>query len=166
MRSVVPSLLLSLLPALSCAASETSQPIRLLVLGGGQNTRHLFAHNSGMLCDRLRYARFASCTYTEDLEMLRAESLRRFDVLMIYAWRGTQYGGSIENQAQKQGVMEFMQRGGGLVVVHIGNGSFDDWPEFGKMVGRVWVTGESTHTAYKDFQVHLKAKDHPILAGL
>jgi type 1 glutamine amidotransferase len=34
------------------------------------------------------------------------------------------------------------------------------------MVGRVWITGQSTHTAYKDFRVHLTAAGHPALAGL
>jgi len=140
--------------------------IRLLVLGGGLNTRHLFAHNSGLLCDRLRYAELAICTYTEDLDALRSESLRNYDVLMIYGWRATDRGGSIENDAQKRGLIEFLERGSGLVVVHIGNGCFDDWPEFGRMVGRVWITGTSGHTEYKDFKVYLKAKAHPILDRL
>src|SRR6185503_14899007 len=134
-----------------CSAFDTpSGPIKILVLGGGLNTRHLFAHNSGMLCDRLRLAGLATCTITHDLNALHSESLRRFDVLLIYAWRGTQYGGSIENEAQKQGLLEFLRRGAGLVVVHIGNGSFDDWPEFVRIVGRVWVTVISTHTDYNE----------------
>lgn len=163
-----------LLGALLATATRAADPkppdnpppkLRLLVLGGGLNTRHLFAHNSGLLCDRLRYAELATCTYTEDLDALRADSLSRYDVLMLYAWRATDRGGSI-NEAQKQGLLNFLHRGGGLVVVHIGNGCFDDWPEFGQIVGRVWLTGHSTHTAYKDFKVELRAKDHPILAGL
>lgn len=160
-------LLLFLLSLTVCSVAQPpTGKIRLLVLGGGQNTRHLFAHNSGLLCDRLRYAGLATCSYSEDLNSLRSQSLENFDVLMIYAWRGTQYGGSIENETQKKGLIDFLSRGGGLVTVHIGNGSFDDWPEFGRIVGRLWVTGVSTHTDYKEFEVHLKAKTHPILAGL
>ena len=61
----------------------------MLVLGGGLNTRHLFAQNSGLLCDRLRLAGLATFTGTNDLNALRIESLQKFDVLLIYAWRGT-----------------------------------------------------------------------------
>src|SRR5262245_60811914 len=147
-------------------SGEQPAKLRMLVLGGGLNTRHLFAHNGGLLCDRLRYAELATCTYTDDLDALRSESLRNYDVLMIYAWRATDRGGSIESDARKQGLVEFLGRGGGLVVVHIGNGCFDDWPEFGRIVGRVWITGTSGHTEYKDFKVYLKAKDHPILDRL
>src|SRR5438094_299241 len=96
----------------SASPSADKTKIRLLVLGGGLNTRHLFAHNSGMLCDRLRYAELASCTYTDDLDALRSEWLRNYDVLMIYAWRATDRGGSIESDAQKQGLVEFLGRGG------------------------------------------------------
>lgn len=163
-RALLVVWILALSPLVSWA--EETGKIRLLVLGGGLNTRHLFAHNSGMLCDRLRYGGLAACTYTEDLDALRSESLSRFDVLMIYGWRGTKYGGSIEREHQKRGLIEFLRRGGGLVVVHIGNGSFDDWEEFGQIIGRVWTTGTSTHTSYKEFQVHIKARSHPIFQGL
>jgi type 1 glutamine amidotransferase len=147
-------------------SGEQPAKLRMLVLGGGLNTRHLFAHNGGLLCDRLRYAELATCTLTDDLDGLRGESLRNYDVLMIYGWRATDRGGSIRSEARKRGLLEFLRRGGGLVVVHIGNGCFDDWPEFGRIVGRVWVTGTSTHTEYKDFKVRLTERDHPVLAGL
>jgi len=88
-------------PAAPSGADKTK--IRLLVLGGGLNTRHLFAHNSGLLCDRLRYAELAICTYTDDLDALRSESLRNYDVLMIYGWRATDPGARSKTTRRSEG---------------------------------------------------------------
>lgn len=140
--------------------------IKLLILGGGLQTGHQFAANSGVLADKLRVDRIAQCTYTENLDFLRAENLRQFDVLLIYAWRANGHDGSIANDAQKQGLLDFVEAGKGLVVVHVGVGSFDDWEDYGQMVGRVYAEGQSTEVPYGTFQVHIEDPSHPTMEGL
>ncbi len=124
----------------------TEDMLRVLVLGGGNNTRHRTATLSGILCDRLRFAEMATCTQTDDLDFLRDEALRNYDVILINGWRAPLHGGSLE-EAHKDGLLKFMGRGGGLVTTHVGNGSFPDWPEFGRMVGMQYIDSSSTHTA-------------------
>lgn len=74
----------------------------------------------------------------------------------------------------------YLQRGGGLVVVHFANGAFhyslpmageSDWPEYRKIVRRVWNHhGEgdrrSGHDAFGPFHVEIANNEHPIVAGL
>jgi type 1 glutamine amidotransferase len=163
---VLVALLLGSAHVSSGAGPSAHAKVRLLVLGGGLQTTHQFAANSGVWLDRLRLAQTAECTYTESLDALREENLQRYDALLIYAWRAREHGGSIETRAQKDGLLQFLRRGGGLMVAHIGVGCFDDWDEFGRLVGRVWVTGRSGHTAYKPFTVRIRDGSHPTLRGL
>ena len=145
---------------------STSNIVKVLILGGGLQTSHLFAANSGVLADKLRLDRIAQCTYTENLDFLRAENLRQFDVLLIYAWRANGHDGSIENDAQKQGLLDFVEGGKGLIVVHVGVGSFDDWEDYGEIVGRIYLEGQSTEVPYGTFDVQIQDPDHPTMRGL
>lgn len=152
--------------------AATKGTLRVLILGGGINTRHRTAEISGILCDRLRIAELATCTHTDNLDFLLDESLRNYDALLINGWRAPLHGGSI-NEAQKAGLLKFMQRGGGLVTTHVGNGSFPDWPEFGKMVGMQYIDNASTHTAEGPLAIvappgpeDAMAEVHPITRGM
>lgn len=80
------------------------------------------------------------------------------------------------SEAAKQNFMDFLQKGGGLLVVHFANGAFhaslpgaeaSDWPEYRKICRRVWDhQGESGHDAYGQFRVKIAKTEHPITDGL
>lgn len=163
------TVLLLLALALAGSASRTAgpRPLRILALGGGTNTTHRFRDNTAVLAEYLHSEGVADrVDFTEDLDALRAERLRDYDLLLVYAWRANGHGGSLTVAAQRDGLASFVRNGKGLVVVHVGNGCFDDWPEFGKMVGGRWVSGKSRHTPYMEFTVCLNEKEHPLFRGL
>lgn len=76
----------------------------------------------------------------------------------------------------RKAFLEFLSRGGGLVVVHFANGAFhpslpeagkSDWPEYRNIVRRVWDHhGKSGHDAFGKFMVEPTDKEHPITSGL
>lgn len=141
--------------------------LKLLVLGGGTNTTHKFLQNSGYLVSALTdKGTINEATYTEDLDDLRAGNLADYDALLIYAWRANGHGGSIETDEQRQGLADFVRNGKGLVVAHIGVGCFDDWPEYGQMIGARWVSGTSTHSPYTPFEVQVRQPRHDIAGGV
>ena len=78
-------------------------------------------------------------------------------------------------------LVKFLAEGGGLVVIHFANGAFhfslpmakeSDWPEYRKIVRRVWnhtpKEGEpkSGHDAFGKFTVQPTDVKHPIIDGL
>ena len=84
------------------------------------------------------------------------------------------------SDAAKRGLTNWLNNGGGVLVVHFSNGAFhfslpeggaSDWPEYRRIVRRVWnhdaTRGRaSQHDSYGRFTVTATAIDHPITRGL
>ena len=59
-----------------------------------------------------------------------------------------------------------LQGGGGLLGLHTAAICFDDWPEWGGMLGARWVWGRSHHPTPGPVSVTLAPGDHPLTRGL
>ncbi len=103
------------------------------------------------------------------------------------------YNGDSWPAEMAQGYIDFVRQGGGTVLVHGSNNAFRNWPDFNELIGLGWRpapigralkvnpdTGEiytgvdaelpgkgnSGHGSKHAFQVAVRAKDHPIMAGV
>jgi uncharacterized protein len=70
-------------------------------------------------------------------------------------------------------LLNFVRRGGGLVVVHAADNAFPGWDEYDKLVGGTWRSKGTSfpdrgtfHPAYGDFEVKVVDPDHPITKGI
>lgn len=84
------------------------------------------------------------------------------------------------SDASRTALMNFLQRGGGLILVHFANGAWNfslpeaggsDWPEYRNIVRRVWNhhgAGDAKcgHDAFGPFTVNVADREHSITAGL
>lgn len=78
-------------------------------------------------------------------------------------WRSEHgYSPSAETRS---GLTSFVARGGGMLAVHTTSICFDDWPEWGDVVGGSWVWGHSSHPPLGRVTVEVVA-DHPVVAGV
>ncbi len=131
-----------------------AQP-RVLILGGGSS--HDFATSFGKTdIDTLRQAG-DSVEYTESFAGLSAR-LGQVDTVV-----------QASNQAMpdaetRRALMEFVARGGGLVVVHAGTWfNWPEWPEY----NRVLVGGGTReHDRLGRFAVTVVAPGNPVMAGV
>lgn len=62
-------------------------------------------------------------------------------------------------------ITDFVANGGGLVALHTAAICFDDWPEWGDIVGGSWRWGISSHPPFGRVHARVVA-DHPVTAGL
>ncbi len=99
------------------------------------------------------------------------------------------YEGDEWPEATKQALASYVKNGGGLVLIHATDNAFPKWPEFLEMSGlggwggrdETWgpkvrwrngrsaldsSPGRATHPAKHDFQIVVRAPDHPIMRGL
>lgn len=60
---------------------------------------------------------------------------------------------------------EFVREGGGLIAVHTAPICFDDWPEWGDIVGGAWRWGVSSHPPYGPVTARVVGH-HPVIDGL
>lgn len=67
--------------------------------------------------------------------------------------------------ATRAALAGFVADGGGLVALHTTPICFDDWPEWGDVVGGVWQWGRSAHPPYGPVHADVVA-EHPVVAGL
>jgi putative heme-binding domain-containing protein len=142
---------------------DEERPIRALILTGHQHPAHDWKTTTKALQDVLGADPRMQVTVVEDPEFLAKKELAEYDVLLLNYVNHERPG--LTAQA-RNGLMEFVEGGRGLVVVHFANGAFTDWPDYRKLARRAWVDKVSGHDAYGKFIVGLAEKDHPITKGL
>lgn len=97
------------------------------------------------------------------------------------------YNGPEWPEAMKNGFVDYVRSGGGVVLIHAANNGFANWQEFNSMIGLGWRKGgfgrcliinndgsvgeccqgdSSGHGSKHPFVVTHRQPDHPILAGL
>jgi type 1 glutamine amidotransferase len=67
--------------------------------------------------------------------------------------------------ATRAAITAFVDGGGGLLAIHTASICFDDWPEWGDIVGAAWRWGVSSHPPYGAVAVDVLG-EHPVVAGL
>ena len=96
--------------------------------------------------------------------MLESSALDRYDVILLsyYNWKRP----SITAKA-RENLLTFVKGGKGLVSFHYSCRSFQDWPEYRNLIGRVWVAeAGSGHGPRGKFKVKVADRDYFITAGL
>ena len=113
-------------------------------------------------------------TSSTDPEVLGDWDLSSIDTLILnYCnWKDPQ---GLSERA-REGLLAFLLRGGGIVILHFANGAFhfslpeaaaSDWPEYRRIVPRVWNHhGASGHDAYGTFHVSLLDSEHETTKGI
>lgn len=102
-------------------------------------------------------------TVTENIEDLKIENLKNYDVLLLLQLK-------VENGTPPdyaiQGITEFLKGGGGLVVLHFAVANCQEWRDSIDIFGAMWVNGKSTHGPYHTFRVDVADEGHPIIEGV
>ncbi len=137
------------------AFRQTARPAaRLKVLFLGDNGHHKPATRASELLAPLAKVGI-DLAYTDDLRDLNTEYLSRFDALMIYA--------NHERIApeQEQALLDYVDGGKGLVVLHCGSYCFLNSPKYVALVGGQFKSHETGR-----FQTIIDKPDHPALSGV
>jgi len=103
---------------------------------------------------------------SRDPQVFQADSLKQYDAIFF----NNNVGNIFSDPQLRQNVVDFVQRGGGMMGVHGTTAAFlnwsgpqagtDDWPEFGEMIG-----GRGANHREQDEKIFVKVEepDHPLL---
>src|SRR5436190_15307707 len=146
---------------------QSSNKTRLLVVTGGHNFEQepffkLFKDNPEIT--------FQAVEHPNAHALLKPEPAKQYDVLVVYdMWQ------EITEEAKADFVARLKQ-GKGLVALHHAIGSYQQWPEYWKIVGahyymqKTVVDGlEKLRSAYKHdmhFKIHVADPEHPVTRGV
>jgi uncharacterized protein len=143
-------------------AGEPDGKIRVLLVTGGHGFEvepffKVFQDNPEITFTAVRQGKAAEAYDREDL--------LSYDVVALYDMP------KVITEEEKTRFLSLFDKGVGLVVLHHALVSYQDWPEYERVIGGKYpVEGEKTGIAgYQhdvDIPVHIVAPDHPITAGL
>jgi uncharacterized protein len=142
----------------SQSAPADRAPVRALLVSS--ETGHPYPQTTPLLCKTLLDAGM-DVELTLALDRLKAaDGLTPFDVI-VFAGRHP-----ARDEAAEKALVQFVQGGKGLAVIHIASNSFGGSEEWKRLVGRVWVSGQSGHPPHGPFRVRVEDRGSPITAGL
>ena len=135
-----------------------ADPVKCLMMGMGPHGENTL---DAVLQDIAENYPSVTITATEDVEQLRIENLRDYDVLLLHQIK---VEGGDPPDFVKEGLVEFLKGGGGLVTTHFAVANMQAWRDSIDILGAMWVSGKSTHGPYHEFRVDMKDETHPIVA--
>ena len=137
------------------SAATTKEPPKLKLLFLGDNAGHKPAERFKILQPVLRRARNIELTYTDKLDDLNAETLAKYDGLMIYANHDR---GSARSRRRR--CSTYVAGGKGFVPLHCASYCFLNSPKYIALVGAQFRS-HGTGT----FRTEVVKPDHPIMKG-
>ncbi len=142
---------------------------RVLILSGHDRYAdpwHPFAATSAIVASILRNEGHA-VTIATDIEESLAD-LAGIDILVVNAGNPSRAGEgpSPAVPAARRGLLEFRQRGGGVLALHAAASTLshvDEWPD---IIGGRWVPGLSMHPEIGAAEIAVHDRSHPVTAGI
>lgn len=161
-------------PAASRTVSAAGTLHALLISGNEQHAWHNWQQTAPLIREALQEDAGIAVSSATSIEVLGEWDLSLFDVIVLNYCNWQDPAGISE--PAKAALLAFLQRGGGLAVLHFANGAFhfslpeagaSDWPEYRRIVPRVWDHHDgSAHDPYGTFTVEIVDREHPITAGI
>lgn len=131
MRGITKLLLLSVLVSW-CAAAEAKPMLRALIVDG-QNNHGVWPKTTQLMKKYLEETGLfeveIATTAKQGVDANFHPEFKNYQIVL------SNYNGSPWPEATRRALIEFVQGGGGLVVVHAANNAFGDWKEFNQMIG-------------------------------
>lgn len=133
-------------------------PIRVLIVTGHDYPGHLWRDTTPVIRAALEEDPRFMVLVSEDPEIMATPMHERYDVMILHYCNWEQ---PMPRQAVLDGLAESVDKGLGLVVLHFACGAFQEWPEYVKVIGRVWDP-DKTHDPYGPFTVKVANDQHPV----
>lgn len=150
---------------LICAATHllaAPTPARVLLITGIDYPGHKWRETTPVLVEALQQDDRLKIDVLEDPYQLETADLSPYRALFLHFmnWEKPDPG-----DRAKENLRQFVQNGGGMVMIHFACGAFGDWPEFQNLAGRIYDR-VNTHDPRGPFTVNITATKHAITDGI
>lgn len=143
--------------------SVGAEKIKVLIVTGFDVDSHKWEESARLNRAILEKSDRFDVAISADKEVFASPKLSDYDVLILNFgfWNEKE-----PSDKAKAGLLAYVKGGGNVVALHFACSAFQEWKEYGEMLGRVWVKGVGGHGPYGEFTVNIKAADHPVTKGL
>jgi uncharacterized protein len=144
------------------AKDDPTDSIRVLIVTGIDYPGHHWWKTTPVLQDELVKDPRMHVMVLEDPYQLDSFDLSSYDVLLLHFMNWEKPD---PNDQAKERLRSFVERGGGLVIIHFACGAFQGWPEYASLAGRIYDR-TNTHDPRGPFTVNIVNTHHPITLGM
>lgn len=156
-------LALVLVGTLSVGSQAQSKKLKALIVTGFDVRSHQWHATTEVARETLEKTGRFEVKVAEDVGIFESSSLKNYDVVVLNYGFWTAPDPSDKG---KEGLLNYVKSGKGLVALHFACSAFQDWGEYRELLGRVWVKGTGGHGPFGKFTVNIKKPAHPITYGL
>ncbi len=138
-----------------------SESIRLLILSGSNN--HDWRQTTPVLVGIYKESNRFEVEITNQPDTLLYNDLKKFDAI-VSNWNSWPDNDLRWPEETENGLLQYLEEGGGLVFFHSSTSAFYSWPEFDKISTGAWV--ENTwHGKINPVKVKIENQKHPVTKG-
>lgn len=147
----------------AAVADDAAQKTKVLIVTGFDVASHEWQETAKMVQAILEKTSRFEVAVTTDKEVFASPTLKDYGALVLcYGF----WDEADPSDSAKAGLLNYVKSGGGVVALHFACSSFQEWGEYGLLLGRVWKKGVGGHGPYGEFTVNIKNAEHPITMGL
>lgn len=161
MAAFAVSLLISI-TRLTSAAEAAPAGARVLLITGIDYPGHKWRETTPVLVEALTNDARLRVDVLEDPYRLDTTDLSPYRAVFLHFMNWERPD---PNEQAKENLRGFVERGGGMVMIHFACGAFQDWPEFRNLAGRVYDR-TNTHDPRGPFAVEVTNTSHSITRGM
>ncbi len=149
--------------AFTIGGQAQSKKLKALIVTGFDAGSHKWHATTELARATLEKTGRFDVRVAEDVGIFESSALNNYDVVVLnYGF----WNAPDPSDKGKEGLLNYVKGGKGLVAVHFACSSFQGWSEYRELLGRVWVKGKGGHGPFGKFTVNIKKPDHPITKGL
>ena len=142
---------------------DASEELDMLILSGRNN--HDWEQTTAVLDSTFRKSGLFSVDVTTSPDTLKYEDLKKYDVL-LNNWNSWPENNLRWPTVVEQGLLRFVEEGGGLVFFHSSTSAFYTWTEFKQISTAAWIMDSTWHGPVNQVKVSVQNAEHPIISGL
>lgn len=155
-------LIICILLYFSAAGFGKTDKIQLLILSGSNN--HEWQETTPLLKSIMEDSGRFTVKTTNSPDTLTYVYLKDYDAI-ISNWNSWPDNDYVWPRETQEGLLRFLEEGGGLVFFHSSTSAFYKWPEFKKISTGAWVE-KTWHSRPGPVKVVIDDQEHPVTKGL
>jgi len=102
-----------------------------------------------------------------NFNILCSDEIFDYDVMFFNFWNSRDDSPSLDDDLALSNIEKFLERGKGIVIYHLAIGVFETHKDrVEKIIGRVYDRALPPHDPFREFDVRVVARDHPIMKSV